>query len=136
MMNLKKYAAVAIAAVSLAIGSNPSFAESQQSAMADVVRFAETAESYAAGGFQSDEIDHLRAVSTRLIAQIDGLVAQNASVAGDGQSARSLCNNEVIEGLQSAQDGLRSLRSGDLAANGFLIIVTGLKDTAQGCAGS
>lgn len=136
MTALTKFSAVAIAAASLVLGSASSFAESYRSAMADVVRFVDKAETYADGGYKSDEIDHLWTISTRLTAQIDGLMAQIDGVVGGGSTERALCNNEVIEGLQSTQDGLQRLRSGDLAADGFLIIVTGLKDTAQSCVSS
>ena len=136
MIALTKLSAVACATASLVLGSIPAFAENYRSAMADVVRFVDKAETYAADGFKSDEIDHLWTVSTRLTAQIDGLIAQIDGVVGGGSTERALCNNEVIEGLQSAQDGLQRLRSGVLAADGFLIIVTGLKDTAQSCAAS
>lgn len=126
-MSAKKLHAC-ISAVAIIVASSASAqAAGSGNVLADIGRFADTADGFAANGFQSSEIETMWRVTTSLTAQIDGVVA--AGQAGD----QALCNNEVIEGLTEVREGLRRLRDGSLADAGFLIIVTGLRQAAQSC---
>lgn len=141
MTRITNRRALALAAVTAIAWAAPSQAADLQRTMANVVRFADTAQSFAADGFQADEIDTLWRVTTSLTAQIDGLTAQidglTAQIDGvadqERLAARSLCNNEVSVSLENTRDGLQKLQDGSLGAPGFLIIVTALRAKAQSC---